>query len=165
MSNQDPLEKKATSNASTKPATPDEVIDVEVISENSSHSSSSKNASKKTNSKTSASSTKEEKNKKKGNRRHALAQLLSYMGKHKFEFLAVGILVSISGVANLFGTYMIRPVVNTAADGDTHRLGWLLMITALIYLAGVLSSLGYTQLMAKGAQQIVQEIRHDLFSK
>ncbi|MDE5757854.1 MAG: ABC transporter ATP-binding protein/permease, partial [Allobaculum sp.] len=39
------------------------------------------------------------------------------------------------------------------------------MITALIYLAGVLSSLGYTQLMAKGAQQIVQEIRHDLFSK
>lgn len=168
MSNQDQLEKKATTNASTKTATPDEVIDVEVISENSSNSSSTKakSTSEKAPAKEkSSSSTKEEKAKKKGNRRHALAQLLSYMGKHKFEFLAVGILVSISGVANLLGTYMIRPVVNTAANGDTHQLGWLLMLTALIYLAGVLSSLGYTQLMAKGAQQIVQEIRHDLFSK
>lgn len=102
---------------------------------------------------------------KKSGRRHAFAQLLSYMGKHKFEFLAVGVLVSLSGVANLLGTYMIRPVVNTAASDEPSKLGWLLILTAVIYLIGVLSSLGYTQLMAKGAQQIVQEIRHDLFSK
>lgn len=104
-------------------------------------------------------------NQKKGGRKQAFAQLLFYMGNHKFEFLAVGVLVSISGIANLVGTYMIRPVVNTAASHDTHALGWLLMITGIIYLVGVISAWGYTQLMAKGAQQIVQEIRHDLFSK
>lgn len=98
-------------------------------------------------------------------RRHAFRQLLSYMGKHRMEFLFVGVLVSISGLANLVGTYMIRPVVNTATYGSWHRLSILLIATGVIYLCGVLSTWGYTQIMAKGAQQVTKEIRHDLFSK
>ena len=34
---------------------------------------------------------------------------------------------------------------------------------ALIFLVGVLSTLGYTQLMAVAAQKVVQDIRRDLF--
>lgn len=102
-------------------------------------------------------------NKSKG-RRHAFRQLLSYMGNHAFEFLMVGILVSISAIANLAGTYMIRPVVNAASQFERQKLVWLLVLTAGIYLGGVLSAWGYTQIMAKGAQQVTREIRHDLFS-
>ena len=43
--------------------------------------------------------------------------LLSYMGRHKFLLLAVAVLVTISALANLIGTYMIRPVVNDVAPG------------------------------------------------
>lgn len=93
-----------------------------------------------------------------------LSRLLAYMGNHRFVFFAVGILVTISGVANLVGTYMIRPVVNAADQADISLVIRLLIIAAVIYAIGALSSWGYTQLMAKGAQQVTREIRHDLFS-
>lgn len=98
-------------------------------------------------------------------RRGALARLLSYMGKHRTVFLFVGILVSLSGLASLIGTYMIRPIVNAASAHEVLQVWILLALTAVIYLCGVLSAWGYTQLMAKGAQQVVREIRHDLFLK
>ena len=44
------------------------------------------------------------------------------MGRHKFLLLAVAVLVAISAVANLLGTYMIRPVVNSVVVGDIPRL-------------------------------------------
>lgn len=97
-------------------------------------------------------------------RKGALRRLLAYMGVHRFEFLAIGVLVSISGIASLAGTYMIRPVVNAAAAMDGSLLTRLLIATAAIFLVGVLCAWGYTQLMAKGAQQITQAIRSDLFA-
>lgn len=93
----------------------------------------------------------------------AFRQLLSYMGNHKFEFLFVAILVTISGLANLIGTYMIRPVINAAAAQDMSKLTHLLITTVAIFACGVVSAWGYTQIMAKGAQQVTREIRHDLF--
>lgn len=46
---------------------------------------------------------------------HTLRTLLSYLGRHKLLFLAVAVLVALSALANLLGTYMIRPVVNSLA--------------------------------------------------
>ena len=40
--------------------------------------------------------------------RYTLGTLFSYMGRHKFLLLAVAVLVSVSALANLLGTYMIR---------------------------------------------------------
>lgn len=98
-------------------------------------------------------------------RTRTFRQLLSYMGNHKFEFLFVGILVCISGMANLCGTYMIRPVVNAAAAKNLSALSGLLILTGVIYFCGVLCAWGYTRIMAKGAQQVTREIRADLFEK
>ncbi len=94
-----------------------------------------------------------------------LSKLLGYMGRHRIEFFFIGLLVAFSGLANLGGTYMIRPVVNAASAGKASSLTTLLVVTALIFIAGAVCSFGYTQLMAKGAQQVVREIRHDLFAK
>lgn len=41
--------------------------------------------------------------------RYTVGTLLSYMGRHRFLLLAVAVLVSLSALANLLGTYMIRP--------------------------------------------------------
>lgn len=47
---------------------------------------------------------------------------LSYLGRHKFLLLAVGVLVAVSATANLLGTYMIRPVVNALVSGNMETL-------------------------------------------
>ena len=93
-----------------------------------------------------------------------LRTLLSYFGRHRFLLLAVALLVSVSALANLLGNYMIRPVVNFLVDGDWRDLLVGVLITAGIYLSGVLASLGYTRLMVNAAQKVLFDIRRDLFS-
>lgn len=95
---------------------------------------------------------------------HTLGALLSYMGRHKLLLLIVAVLVTISAVANLLGTYMIRPVVNNLVSGEMRSLIIGVLTTAGIYLAGVLSAYGYTQTMVKAAQKVLFDIRRDLFA-
>lgn len=102
--------------------------------------------------------------KKPKNLRYTLRTLLSYMGRHKYLLLLVAVLVVISAMANLLGTYMIRPVVNSLSDGGMDALLQGVVLTAAIYLAGALASLGYTQTMVKAAQKVLFDIRRDLFS-
>ena len=98
------------------------------------------------------------------NLRHTLARLLAYMGHAKLSLLVVAVLVSISAVANLVGTYMVRPVVNALEAGRAEELPGLVIFTAVVYALGVLSALGYTQAMVRAAQKVVYDIRRDLFS-
>ncbi len=98
------------------------------------------------------------------NLRHTLARLLAYMGHAKLSLLVVAVLVSISAVANLVGTYMVRPVVNALEAGRAEELPGLVIFTAVVYALGVLSALGYTQTMVRAAQKVVYDIRRDLFS-
>ena len=105
--------------------------------------------------------------KKPQNMRYTLYTLLSYMGRHKFLLLVVAVLVTISALANLLGTYMIRPVVNSLAAGSLQDLVAGVAVTAAIYGLGALSALGYTQTMVKAAQKVlydgidVKDIRKD----
>ena len=93
-----------------------------------------------------------------------LRELLSYMGRHKLLFLAVAVLVTISASANLLGTYMIQPTVDALTAGDVPAFIRWIVITACIYVAGVLAALGYTQLMVHAAQKVLVDIRRDLFA-
>ena len=102
--------------------------------------------------------------KKPKNLGQTLRTLLSYMGRHKFLLLAVVVLVTISALANLLGTYMIRPVVNNLLTGDLRTLALGVGVTAGIYAAGALSAYGYTQTMVKAAQKVLYDIRRDLFA-
>ena len=95
---------------------------------------------------------------------YTIRALLSYLGRHKFLLLAVAVLVTVSALANLLGTYMIRPVVNNLATGGMEALLRGVAITALIYLTGALAAWGYTQTMVKAAQKVLYDIRRDLFA-
>ncbi|MBM6924777.1 ABC transporter ATP-binding protein [Pseudoflavonifractor phocaeensis] len=95
---------------------------------------------------------------------YTLRTLLSYLGRHKLLLLAVAVLVTVSAVANLLGTYMIRPVVNGLATGGVEALVKGVALTAAIYAAGALAALGYTQTMVRAAQKVLYDIRRDLFA-
>ena len=96
--------------------------------------------------------------------RATLRSLVSYMGHAKFQMLAVAVLVTLSGAANLVGTYMIKPVVNAVGQGDYQRFVYLVAATAAIYAVGVASAVGYTQTMVRAAQKVVFDIRRDLLA-
>ena len=98
------------------------------------------------------------------NMQHTLRIFVSYLGRHKFMLLIVSILVTVSALANLLGTYMIRPVVNNLANGDLHSLAIGVLVAAGIFAIGALAALGYSQTMVKAAQQVVFDIRRDLFA-
>lgn len=96
--------------------------------------------------------------------RFTVSELLGYMGRHRFLLFTVAALVAVSACANLLGTYMIRPVVNSLAGADVSALVRGVAATAIIYGAGVLSAFGYTQTMVNMAQKVLFDIRRDLFA-
>lgn len=98
------------------------------------------------------------------NMQHTLRIFVSYLGRHKFMLLIVSILVTVSALANLLGTYIIRPVVNNLANGDLHSLAIGVLVAAGIFAIGALAAWGYSQTMVKAAQQVVFDIRRDLFA-
>ena len=94
---------------------------------------------------------------------YTVKTFLSYLGRHKFLLLAVGVLVAVSAIANLLGTYMIRPVVNSLISGSMDTLLQGIALTVGIYVVGVLCAFGYTQTMVRAAQKVLLDIRRDLF--
>lgn len=102
--------------------------------------------------------------KKPKNLKFTVKSLLEYMGRHKILLFFVAVLVTISALANLIGTYMIRPIVNNLAGGEVDALISGVVLTAVIFAAGAMSAYGYGQIMVKAAQKILFDIRRDLFS-
>lgn len=92
-----------------------------------------------------------------------IRKLMHYMGNYALLFVLVGILVALSALGNLLGTYMIRPVVNEVLSTGLDKAFLQILLMAFIFLIGVLSALGYTQIMAVAAQKVVKDIRQDLF--
>ncbi len=92
-----------------------------------------------------------------------IRKLMHYMGNHALLFILVGILVALSALGNLLGTYMIRPVVNDVLNTGLDKALLQIILMAFIFLIGVVSALGYTQIMAIAAQKVVKDIRKDLF--
>ena len=71
------------------------------------------------------------------NLKKTVGALLSYMGRHKFLLLIVAVLVTVSALANLLGTYMIKPIINQyVVPGDMKGLVVGVGVTALIYAVG-----------------------------
>ena len=93
-----------------------------------------------------------------------LRRLLAYMSHARWLMLVVAVLVTVSGLASLLGTYMIKPIVNAVGAGDADALVRGVALTAVIYSVGVASAAGYTQTMVRAAQRVVLDIRRDLFA-
>ena len=100
------------------------------------------------------------------NTKKTLLQLLAYLGRHKWYMLVTGVLVAVSASANIFGTYLLKPVINNyIIPGDIPGLVRMLLFMGIMYLAGACSCLAYGQMMMHISQTVVGEIRADLFRK
>lgn len=100
------------------------------------------------------------------NTKKTLLQMLSYLGRHKLQLALVAVLVLISAGASILGTYLVKPVINTyILPGNLSGLVKVIAGMAVLYAAGALSCFGYNQLMVHVSQQVVSEIRNDLFEK
>ena len=67
-----------------------------------------------------------------------LKRLMHYLGIHKFALLAVAFLVLISSMANIMGTYLLRPIINDyILPGDIVGLVWALIGMGVMYGVGV----------------------------
>ena len=100
------------------------------------------------------------------NLKRTLGAVSRYLGRHRVLIALVALLAALSASANLLGTYMIRPIVNqVVAQGSVSGLMAGVGITASIYAVGVLSTLGYTQIMVRAAQKILLDIRRDLYHR
>ncbi len=98
--------------------------------------------------------------------RKTLEFLWRYLKKHTAVLLLISFLTIASAGASVYGTYLLKPVVNNyILPGNIPGLVRMLAFMGAVYLAGVAASYGYSQLMVKIAQKIVQEIRNDLFRK
>ena len=88
-----------------------------------------------------------------------------YLGRYRALLALVGVMASVSALASLLGTYMIRPIVNgLLQNGSPAYLAGSVALTAGIYVTGALCTLGYSQLMVRTAQKILREVRGDLFA-
>ncbi len=95
-----------------------------------------------------------------------LRRLLSYLACDKKMLFIIGILIIISIISNLLGSYMIRPIINDyIIPGDYSGLLRVLALLAVIYLAGVAATYIQYIMLNKIGQRTVNRMRTDLFGK
>lgn len=98
--------------------------------------------------------------------RRTLFRLISYLSCDRRLLFVIGFLIIISIVANLLGSYMLRPIINDyIIPGDFHGLARILLILAGIYLTGVAAVYIQYILLNKIGQRTVTRMRTDLFGK
>lgn len=99
------------------------------------------------------------------NTKKTLLQMFSYLGRHKKIMAAIAVLVAVSALANIYGTYLLKPVINTyVLQKDVPGLIRMILFMGVMYAVGALACFGYNQLMVHTSQTVVKEIRADLFS-
>ena len=99
-----------------------------------------------------------------------LMRLLSYVVKKKVLLVFIALLVVASALANIFGTYMLTPVIN-CIDGmlksgsrDMSEIIKYLVLLGTVYLCGVAAQYAQSRLMLNLAQGTLNTLRRDLFN-
>ena len=93
-------------------------------------------------------------------------RLVLYLARDRKMLSVIGVLIIISIIANLLGSYMLRPIINDYIMlGDFPGLVRMLLILAAIYLCGVAAVYIQYILLNKIGQRTVARMREDLFSR
>lgn len=93
-------------------------------------------------------------------------RLMTYLSEDSSLLFFIGILIVISILSNLAGSYLLRPIINDyILPGNVGGLVVMLLVLAAIYLCGVLAVYVQYRLLNKIGQRTVARIRVDLFRK
>lgn len=100
-----------------------------------------------------------------------LKRIFSYMYGFKVYFVFVIVGIVLSALAGIAGNYLLKPIVDSIEEciktgsRDFSEFIKFLIIMAVIYLVGALSSLFYQRMMLKISTTTLMRIRNDLFDK
>lgn len=105
------------------------------------------------------------------NSKETVRRLLSYLNEDKSKMALAFVCVIVNTVASLAGSYMLRPIINTyilpldGGKGDPAGLFRALCLMAAIFLIGVGANYAQSRVMLTVAQNALQKIRNELFTK
>ena len=100
------------------------------------------------------------------NLKKTMGRLVGYLTKSKLPLLFVLLCLLVSVGANLGGSYLVRPIINSfiwSGCTDFAGLGWAILQLAGIYLLGCLATYGQSAAMVRLAEKGVNRLRKDLF--
>ncbi len=101
------------------------------------------------------------------NMKKTLGRLFSYISHNKLQ-LGIVVLCIIAGtIANLAGSYMLRPIINglTSESGSVSSLLQGIIAMICIYLVAVIAQYLQQRIMIGVSQNAIQKLRNDLFEK
>ena len=96
-----------------------------------------------------------------------IGRLFSYISNQKWKLAIVFLCVIAGTIANLAGSYMLRPIINglTAEDGSVENLLKGILTMLCIYLVAVAAQYLQQRIMITVSQGAIQKLRNDLFEK
>ena len=103
--------------------------------------------------------------------RRTVVRLLRYLEEDKAKMALAFVCVIANTVCMLAGSYMLRPIINiyiapvNGSRGDIQGLARALIALGFVFLAGVAANYYQAKVMLTVAQNALQKIRDDLFTK
>ena len=94
-------------------------------------------------------------------------RLLRYFKRYRLALIAVTLLIIITSVASVFGTYLLKPIVDNATQGqnaDWNKFIYDLIKLAIVYIISALATYGYAAIMVPISGGILSNVRKDMFS-
>ena len=85
---------------------------------------------------------------------------MGYLTGYKVHLCVVAVLLVISSVCSVGGSFLIKPLINDyILPGDFPGLARMLCVMAAVYVAGAACSYGYARIMVHVSQNTVAKIR------
>ncbi|MBD5521729.1 MAG: ABC transporter ATP-binding protein [Lachnospiraceae bacterium] len=96
-----------------------------------------------------------------------IARLFAYIGKDKWKLVVFLTCIVIYTLANLAGSYMLRPVINNLVyeDGSRTTLFNSLVRMGCIYAVGIVAQYLQSRIIISVSQNALKKLRNDLFAK
>ena len=93
-------------------------------------------------------------------------RLMTYLSEDRSLLIFIAVLIVISILSSLAGSYLLRPIINDyILPGNIQGLIQMLVLLAVVYLSGVLAVYVQYRLLNVIGQRTVARIRVDLFRK
>lgn len=96
-----------------------------------------------------------------------ISRLFSYIGEDKWKLVVFIFCIIFYTVANLAGSYLLRPIINNlvSAEGSRTTLLHSLFLMGCIYAVGIVAQYLQSRIMISVSQNALQKLRDDLFCK
>lgn len=96
-----------------------------------------------------------------------IGRLFSYIGEDKWKLVVFICCIVFYTVANLAGSYLLRPIINNlvSAEGSRTTLFRSLLLMGGIYAVGIVAQYLQSRIMISVSQNALQKLRDDLFRK